>query len=254
MAKLFGHPRHDPASPARVPDGVRVYAIGDIHGRLDLLREVHALVAADAAGAAQCGNTVVYLGDYVDRGVDSRGVIDLLLDDPPAGFETVHLRGNHEDLMLRFLDDIDFGPVWLDNGGVATLLSYGVSLAGPQSREATLQIAQRHLAERLPGRHLAFLRDLRPCHEIGGYLFVHAGVRPGVALEAQAEDDLMWIREEFLGSNADHGRVVVHGHSIRREAELLPNRIGIDTGAYATGVLTCLVLEGAGRRLLQTAG
>ncbi len=260
LAKLFGRRDRDPAPAARVPDGVRVYAIGDVHGRADLLGELYALITADAAaaagaaGAPQHEKIVVHLGDYVDRGDDSRGVIEVLLDPPLAGFERVFLSGNHEALMLRFLDDIDIGPLWFDNGAAATLLSYGVPLAGPLSREATLHVAQRELNERLPDRHLAFLRELRSSHEIGDYFFVHAGVRPGVALEAQAEDDLLWIREEFLGSDADHGRVVVHGHSVRPEVEYRPNRIGIDTGAYATGVLTCLALEGAGRRLLQTGG
>ncbi len=236
---------------ARLPDGLRIYAIGDIHGRVDLLRILHHLIAEDGRGKAG-KRLVVYLGDLVDRGLDSRGVIDFLLDDHPADLPFVVLRGNHEEMMLRFLDDVSVAPGWLEYGGAATLLSYGVSMSGPVSDERMLIDLQRRFVENVPPRHVAFMRDARFYYVAGDYLFVHAGIRPGEPLDAQQPEDLMWIRAEFLRSNADHGYIVVHGHSITRKAEFRSNRIGIDTGAYATGILTCLVLEGDKRRLLQT--
>ncbi len=252
LGRLFGRKGPGPEHEARVPEGVRVYAVGDIHGRADLLRGLHDLIAADAAATPGLEKTIVYLGDYVDRGLESRGVIDLLLDSTPPGVAPVHLGGNHEDALLSFLDDFAIGPAWLQPGGDATLFSYGVALSGRLGEQKTLIDAQLGLRQNLPERHLAFLRGLKPYHEVGGYLFVHAGLRPGVPIEAQEPEDLKWIRDEFLDSTVDHGRVVVHGHSISREVEYRPNRVCIDTGAYATGVLTCLVLEGAERRLLQT--
>jgi serine/threonine protein phosphatase 1 len=234
-----------------VPAGTRVYAIGDVHGRADLLAEMHGLIRADADGATSSRRLIVYLGDYVDRGHDSAGVIEALLAGPEPGFEAVHLIGNHEQAMLDFLDDVAIGPMWLYNGGGATLASYGVRaphVASPRE----LEPVRRLLLERLPARHRAFLAGLRLWHAEGDYLFVHAGVRPGVALEAQSREDLLWIREEFLYSNRDFGHIVVHGHTIFDQPQLRPNRIGIDTGAFHTGTLTCLVLEGADRRFLQT--
>ena len=233
------------------PPGSRVYAIGDIHGRRDLLARMHGAIRDDAAGSVAHVKTVIYVGDYVDRGDDSRGVIDLLLDAPLEGFRAVHLMGNHEDFMLRLLEDPSIAPLWIANGGDATLYSYGVDW-----REAygagDLEAISKGLRAALPERHLEFLRSLALSHEEGDYLFVHAGIRPGRELAEQTPDDLMWIRDEFLRSEADHGKVVVHGHSISPEPELRDNRIGIDTGAFATGRLTCLVLEGTERRILQT--
>ena len=197
---------------------------------------------------------IVYLGDYVDRGPDSMGVIDLLLDSPLAEFESVHLIGNHERLMLDFLRDASVGPTWILNGGDRTLASYGV-VAADQALwlpSAALKPLQTELRDRLPARHRGFLERLRLSHREGGYCFVHAGVRPGVALEAQDEDDLLWIREPFLSSAADFGAVIVHGHTIVPAPENLDNRVGIDTGAWYSNRLTALVLEGAARRWLQT--
>jgi serine/threonine protein phosphatase 1 len=240
-------PRPDPEAPP----GSRIYAIGDIHGRRDLLARMHRTILDDAKGSEALRKTVVYVGDYVDRGDDSRGVIDLLLDAPLEGFRAVHLRGNHEDFMLRLLEDPSIAPLWIVNGGDATLYSYGVDWREPFAA-GDLEAVSQGLRKALPARHREFLRLLALCHEEGDYLFVHAGIRPGRDLAAQAPDDLMWIRDEFLRSDADHGKVVVHGHSISPEPQLLDNRIGIDTGAFATGRLTCLVLEGTTRRILQT--
>lgn len=241
-----------PASTPRTPEGARVYAVGDIHGRLDLLRRLHDLIAEDAGGAPAATKTIVYLGDYIDRGLDSRGVIDCLLDETPSGLTAVYLMGNHEEVFLQFLDDAAVGEDWLQFGGDATLYSYGVQLAPTGGAQRNLVDAQLTLRENLPARHLNFLRALRNQCLIGGYMFVHAGVRPGVPLAAQSDRDLLWIRGEFLDSRADHGAMVVHGHSISLEGENLPNRINIDTGAYATGILTCLVMDGDKRWKLRT--
>lgn len=235
-----------------VPDDLRLYAVGDIHGRLDLLVEIEERIAADAASNPATRRCIVFLGDYVDRGLESSGVIERLAGAPPPGFERVCLEGNHEDLMLRFLDDPDMGPSWYFNGGLATLFSYGVATRGQGGEPRSNAVVAEELRARLPEPHLRFLRGLALTHREGDYLFVHAGIRPGVALERQDPEDLMWIREPFTRSQAEHGCVVVHGHTIEPEPVDAGNRIGIDTGAYATGVLTCLVLQGAWRGFLRT--
>jgi serine/threonine protein phosphatase 1 len=237
----------------RTPPGTRVYAIGDIHGRLDLLRDLHRQILEDAARHPAARRVLVHLGDYVDRGHDSAGVIDELLDRPLPGFEIVNLLGNHEDSMIRFLDDLSVGPAWLYYGGVATLASYRVEARGQSWRdERELRRLQAELRQRLPERHLQFMQSLPLHHCEGDYLFVHAGIRPGIALGRQVREDLLWIRDEFLLSPLDHGKVVVHGHTITDVPDLQLNRIGIDTGAFATSRLTCLVLDGEARAFLAT--
>ena len=244
-----------PAETSRVPDGCLVYAIGDIHGRLDLLDRLHELIEADARQAPADRTVVVYVGDYVDRGPDSQGVVERLLEQPlrasVPGLQSVHLIGNHEAFLLKFLEDPDSAGNWFMNGGDATLRSYGVDpWQITQSDNFTEDLRQAFL-ERLPPAHLDFYCNLRLRHEEGDYLFVHAGVRPGVALDQQKAEDLIWIREEFLNSSEDFGRVVVHGHTPQRSPQARANRIGIDTGAVYGGKLTTLVLEGAERRFLQ---
>jgi serine/threonine protein phosphatase 1 len=237
----------------RAPTGTRVYAIGDIHGRLDLLRELHRQILDDAARHPATRRVLVHLGDYVDRGHESAGVIDELLDHPLPGFEIVNLLGNHEDSMMRFLDDLSVGPAWLYYGGIATLASYEIEARGqPWRDERELRRLQVELRQRLPERHLRFMQSLPLHHGEGDYLFVHAGLRPGIPLARQAREDLLWIRDEFLFSPLDHGKIVVHGHTITDMPELQSNRIGIDTGAFATGRLTCLVLDGEARAFLAT--
>jgi serine/threonine protein phosphatase 1 len=249
LGKLFGR-RVETVTP-RVPAGTRVYAVGDIHGRVDLLREINQLIHEDGYAHQAPRNLVVYLGDYIDRGPHSSEVIDLLLDKPLPGFERVHLAGNHEDSLLRFLHDAAIGPAWLDYGGAATCHSYGVRPPDPASARDLLR-AQAELREKLPERHRAFMRGLAATHTEGDYFFVHAGVRPGVPLAAQSPEDLLWIRREFLDSNAEFGKIVVHGHSITELPEVRRNRIGIDTGAFASGHLTCLVLADEAWSFLQT--
>ena len=234
----------------RVPEATRVYAVGDIHGHLDLLRELRQRIRDDAAADPRERDVVVYLGDYIDRGPDSRGVIELMLAEPLAGFEEVHLKGNHEDYMVEFLDDPSIGEDWYLNGGDATLASYDIGRSAMTRGPDGFAAARDQLRRKLPVEHLAFLRELALYHVEGDYLFVHAGIRPGRRIEDQTPRDLLWIRGEFLSSNADHGCCVVHGHSISREPDMRSNRIGIDTGAYYTGRLTGLVLDGAERRFL----
>jgi serine/threonine protein phosphatase 1 len=238
--------------PAAVPRGLRVYAIGDVHGRLDLLDRLLDQIDEDGAAAPDLVKYIVYLGDYVDRGPHSSGVIERLAAGPPPGFGAIPLKGNHEASMLEFLEDIRIGPNWLTYGGTATLASYHVQPPHADSPPEDLTYAQEMLGRALPPAHRTFLESLRTSVTIGDYVFVHAGVRPGVPLDRQREDDLLWIREDFLRSTADHGKVVVHGHTISPEPEVRPNRIGIDTGAFATHRLTCLVLEGTERRFLVT--
>ena len=229
----------------RVPEGTRVYAVGDIHGRVDLLERMHRKIVADAASSEAGRRVIVYLGDYVDRGPDSAAVIDLLLDHPLADFEAVYLKGNHEDFMLKFLDGNGEGLGWLFNGGDATLASYGIDDDCWRDLDPDgLHKIRDELIRSLPPRHRAFLEELALSHVEEGYLFVHAGIRPGVTVDQQSAEDLMWIREDFLLSSADHDHRVVHGHTITWSPEVRANRIGIDTGAFASGVLTCLAVEG----------
>lgn len=253
--KAKSHKRGGVGPAPKVPAGNRVYAIGDVHGRLDLLQRLLGLIREDAAPAKAARKTLVYLGDYIDRGPESKGVIDLLLSRPmrEAGFEEIPLMGNHEDILLQFLADVRCGPHWFAYGGMETLDSYGVRPPRLLAAEEDLVRAQRELAGKIPPAHLEFLRRMKLSHEEGDYLFVHAGLRPGVALAEQIGQDLMWIRDEFLQSDADFGKLVVHGHTIAETPQVRANRIGIDTGAYATGVLTALVLEDGERRFLQTA-
>jgi calcineurin-like phosphoesterase family protein len=239
--------------PASAPLGCRLYAVGDIHGRADLLEALLQQIAEDALRHPETGTKrLIYLGDYVDRGPASSAVIDMVLHDAPPGFEVVPLMGNHEEMMLRFLEDITVGRTWMMNGGDATLRSYGVEPPSMFAGTPQVRHAQQQFAERLPARHKRFLEDLAVAHTEGDYLFVHAGVRPGVPLEQQRTEDLLWIRDEFLDCERDFGKVVVHGHSITLDPEFRPNRIGIDTGAYRSNQLTCLVLEGTEQQLLTT--
>ena len=242
--------RHPSQRPAELPAGQRIYAVGDIHGRADLLSSLRKRIDDDARSAPDLEKRMVFLGDYVDRGPSSREVLEMLI--PPArnGLLTTCLLGNHEAMLLEFLDDVEIGPEWMTYGGRETLLSYGTSPPGEALTETALRRAQEDFRARFPASHREFLSGLPRQFTCGDYFFTHAGVRPGVSLERQSETDLIWIRDEFLGSDAFHGKIVVHGHSYKHAPELRPNRIGIDTGAYATGQLTCLVLEGQSRCFL----
>ena len=237
---------------AKATSGTCIYAIGDIHGRPDLLRALHAKIQVDATHRHVSRRVVVYLGDYIDRGDDSRRVIDMLLDEPLEGFERIHLKGNHEDSLLRFLFNPSSDPGWLYYGAEATLYSYGVQPPLPNCGMKEFNRVRREFAENMPERHRQFLIDLPYAYSEGDYFFVHAGVRPGIPLERQTPDDMLWIRDEFLLSSADFGKVVVHGHNITEQPESHPNRIGVDTGACFTGRLSCVVLHGPDRTFLHS--
>ncbi|GLK82505.1 metallophosphoesterase family protein [Ancylobacter defluvii] len=235
-------------SPYRIPDGMRVYAFGDIHGRLDLLERLLEAVERDAAGHADV--RLVFLGDYVDRGPDSRAVIERLAV-LKAARGAICLTGNHEAMMRAALDGS--GPLerWLDNGGAAALASYGVRAEDFDGRDREAEL-RRAAQAAIPAGHAAFLAALEVSASFGGYFFCHAGVRPSVALERQTDEDLIWIRRAFLNSTADFGKRVVHGHTPVERVDIRPNRIDVDTGAYKTGRLSCVALEGADVRVLQT--
>lgn len=237
-----------------LPEGVRVYAIGDIHGRIDCLHDLLGRIETDLAAFPPPRETVlVFLGDYVDRGPDSAAVVDFLTRPLALPVKTRFLKGNHEDGMLQFLDDPQRARAWI-GWGRETLVSYGVPVPeGPIADPAEIDTLHEALTRAVPPLHRRFLDDLSVSTQIGDYLFVHAGVDPDLPLGMQPDRALMWIREKFLASEKDYGRLIVHGHSVADAPVERPNRIGIDTGAYATGVLTALVLEGVTRRFLQTA-
>jgi serine/threonine protein phosphatase 1 len=236
-------------APAAVPDNTRVYAVGDIHGCLDQLVALHERIAQDAEGYA--GNKhIIYLGDFIDRGRSSKGVIDAVRTQIPANCTPHYIKGNHDQALLDFLADPETYRVWKGFGAGDTLLSYGVRPPLFDSL-APIEAARDALIAAMPPEHLDFFRGLELKVEIGGYVFVHAGIRPGVPLSRQLEEDLLWIREEFLSSQTSHEKVVVHGHTPLTSPVRTSNRISIDTGAYATGILTAAVLEGTTCRFLQ---
>lgn len=248
LKAAFGGKAQEPA----VPEGLRIYAVGDIHGRDDLLADLLARIEQDARRGEPFRNILIFLGDYVDRGLQSKQVLDRLTGPAPAGFERVFLKGNHEQALLQFLNDAAFGKTWKYYGGLETLHSYGITELTLTDDPAAFERARVEFNAALPEAHRLFLDALQLSAEFGGYFFAHAGVRPGIALHRQIEEDLLWIRDDFLESSSSYGKVVVHGHTPREEVVVRSNRIGVDTGAYMTGVLTALVLEGRERRFLQT--
>ena len=226
----------------------RIYAIGDIHGRLDLLERVIEAIRRDVVEHGPAALTVT-VGDYIDRGPWSCDVLDRLVDNPfPTPF--VPLKGNHEQMLEDFLANAAAGAIWARNGGLETLKSYGISIGG-LLRGASFAEAAKHLRAEFPARHLNFLKSLKPSLSHGNYFFCHAGVRPGVPLASQSEEDLLWIREPFLSCAESYGRIVVHGHTPTAEPEVRANRIGIDTGAFSSGRLTCVALADGAPRFLN---
>ncbi len=226
----------------RLPDGLRIYAIGDVHGRVDLLQSLFTVIDADLGRSKPERAIQVLLGDYVDRGPDSRAVLDLLIERNKT-HEMVCLKGNHEAIFLETLKDPTRLHDWRHYGGLLTLMSYGVTPTvnpGPEEQVKLIGTFDRAV----PAEHKAFLQGLPTSFTCGDFFFVHAGVRPGVALDQQREQDLLWIREEFLNSEEGFGKYVVHGHTPVSSPDVRPNRINIDTGAYATGNLTLLTIQG----------
>jgi serine/threonine protein phosphatase 1 len=234
-----------------LPLGVRIYAVGDIHGRLDLLNQLLARIDTDVALRGPVRPVYVFLGDYIDRGSSSREVIDRLIDHR-AAHETVFLKGNHELIAIKCLSDRGLLDQWLRLGGLATLASYGVPAEIPATGKQVAEL-QSAFHSALPQTHFRFFRDLQTSFSCGDFFFAHAGVKPDVELSQQKESDLLWIREEFLSSSRDFGKIVVHGHTPGSAIEVKPNRINIDTGAFATGRLTCLVIEDGALSVIDTA-
>ncbi|WP_158497719.1 metallophosphoesterase family protein [Magnetospirillum gryphiswaldense] len=235
--------------PAQTP----LYAIGDIHGQIDQLRQAIAWIVGRAAAQTEQNlkPKVVFLGDYVDRGEDSRAVLNCLigLEAEFPSIQWIFLAGNHEAAMLGFLDNPLEHIAWLGFGGAETLLNYGVRPPVGVGGRA-IQKTRDQLLQALPDTHLRFLQQLRHSHQCGDYLFVHAGLRPGVPLERQAPEDMLWIRDEFMNTPHWYGKCVVHGHTIETAPALHPWRIGIDSGAYCGGPLSCLVLTGNHREVI----
>ncbi len=241
--------RRPPQRPVhRIPDPLVVYAVGDVHGRDDLLERAARAIEEDARTRPQAQHTTIFLGDYVDRGSGSAAVIERL---STGAFPTpvVTLLGNHEQMMLQALEDDEELARWAGFGGLETMFSYEVDIRSLQLGNGVGD-TRSAFARALPARHRAWLGNLRPSYEVGDYFFCHAGIRPEVPLAAQAVSDLIWIRDAFTAHKTAHPKMIVHGHTPVREAEIHPNRINIDSGAYLTGTLTVLRLEGEEQRLI----
>ncbi len=248
---LFGRRSRPPSGwPAGSP-GKRLYAIGDVHGCLAELDQLLALIRADCTSRPAKETHIVFLGDLVDRGPDSRGVIDRLRRRPPD-FATVHfIRGNHEEMMVRCLSgEASLIPSWLEHGGRSCAISYGVDPA--LLHESDPDRLEYTLLSRIPPEDIRFLAGFADQVRFGDYLLVHAGIRPGVALSAQKAHDLRWIRAEFLSSEVRHEAMIIHGHTVTETVDRRSNRIGLDTGAWRTGVLTALRIEDTETSILAT--
>jgi serine/threonine protein phosphatase 1 len=239
----------EPPKKPRVPSGRRIYAVGDIHGRADLLSDLFKRIDDDLRTRPIADSIQIFLGDYIDRGPNSRQVIELLIAREQR-CDVLFLKGNHEDYALQFLSDPTLLPEWQNIGGFNTLLSYGVMTRDrddPKSQHK-VWIALR---QAMPNSHCRFIQGLALSFTCGDFFFVHAGARPGIPLQRQSQRDLLWIRDDFLLYEGDFGMIVVHGHTPMYKPDIRSNRINIDTGAYATGRLTCLVLEGDSMRFLE---
>lgn len=237
----------------KTPAGYRAYAVGDIHGRLDLLEALLRKIEVDISASAPKKNLIVFLGDLIDRGPNSAQVIEFLCAYKPRNCEVAFLRGNHEEVFVRVMDgDLDLLERWLQFGGSECLASYGLSPSsvGTMRRSQVLRRAQ----EVIPAKHISFIRSFGDTVTLGDYLFVHAGIKPGVGLEKQESQDLRWIRKPFLEHKGRHFAFVVHGHTISEKIDVRTNRIGIDTGAYRTGVLSALKLEDVGQSIIEVRG
>ena len=239
-------------SRARGASGKRCYAVGDVHGRNDLLSRLLDLISEHNASRPARETIVVMLGDLIDRGPGSREVIEILMRPLPFAARLVCLKGNHEETLLRGLSgESELLPEWLRHGGFECARSYGVA---PSMLEGvSAEVIEHNLGSAIPRAHLRFMASFADTARFGDYLFVHAGIRPGIAIEQQKTQDLRWIRRGFLDSVEDFGFTVVHGHSIALEIEEMPNRVGIDTGAYKTGTLTAMWIEDDNRGFLSAS-
>jgi serine/threonine protein phosphatase 1 len=232
----------EPKPKPSLPDGMRIYAISDIHGRADLLENVFAAIDLHLARAGPARSLHVFLGDYIDRGPASRQTIDLLVD-RGRRHESIFLKGNHEAFLFEVLQDASRLEAWKEYGGLPTLMSYGLAPSIKRDQEEQIALV-RALRQDMPDHHRRFFSKLRSSFVCGDFFFVHAGVRPGVPLRQQREEDLLWIRDEFLQCEDNFGKFVVHGHTPVAKPDIRANRINIDTGAYASGILTLLTIQG----------
>jgi serine/threonine protein phosphatase 1 len=237
---------------AKGPDNLRIYAIGDVHGRLDLLRKMHAAIAEDRARRPIAACRIIHLGDYVDRGDDSRGVIELLIETVGRDSDVAALAGNHDLGFVEFLTRPRADGLFANYGGRETALSYGVGIdfSDPERFAAGTEA----LRMAVPEAHRTFLLRLKFSLVLGDFFFCHAGIRPGVPLDRQEPEDLIWIRDSFLNFAGLHPKIVVHGHTPSPEPDIMANRVNVDTGAFRTGVLSALVIEGTDKQIMQVVG
>ena len=251
ITKLLKLTATKPYPVPSLPENTRVYCIGDIHGCYELLKQLTAQIEEDMHGFI--GRIIViYLGDFIDRGASSKEVIEFLINNQKDAVEYIFLRGNHEQTLLDFLTEDSVARAWLSYGGMATFASYGVRVTKIPTKPADFNQLQNQLRDKIPLKHYGFLSKTVLSYSLGCYFFVHAGINPHYPLAQQIPEDLLQIRDEFTGFKKPFEKIIVHGHTITATPELLPNRIGIDTGAYLSGILTCLVLEADQQRLIQT--
>ncbi len=236
------------------PDNTRIYAIGDVHGHIDLLVKLHQKISDDLDKNPIDQHRIIFLGDYIDRGPDSAGCVEYLIELSAKNEAVICLKGNHEDKLEKFLKDpVAIADSFFTYGGGECAESYGVDMAGYRGdRPETLQKCEE-LNSNIPAHHIEFYAQLARTVTFGDYMFVHAGVRPGVALDQQSSHDLMWIRSEFIPHQGLYEKVIVHGHTPAFPMEILPNRINVDTQAYDTGVLSCIVLEDKEFRVIDSS-
>ncbi|MCT2580675.1 MAG: serine/threonine protein phosphatase [Mesorhizobium sp.] len=243
---------------ARGPKGIRIYAIGDVHGRHDLLAAMHSRIASDLEYGPKSDWRIIHLGDYVDRGPDSRNVIEFLIEARSRDPRNIMLAGNHDIGMLDFLAKPDPEGLFMRYGGVQTAASYGVKLSTGSSWFGRSDEALAHghaaLVEAVPQAHVDFLRSLSFSACFGDFFFCHAGIRPGVPLESQNEQDLIWIRDVFHNYPGLYPKVIVHGHTPVPDVDVMANRVNLDTLAWQAGTLSALAVDGAEKRILTVEG
>lgn len=253
LKKLFGRDNSPSLPPYSLPEGELVYAIGDVHGRFDLLQKLMGLIETDRAERPEYTNAkIIFLGDYLDRGLQSKEVLDWLINVDIDWAEVVTLKGNHEAMALEFMQDPVSNGDWLFFGGMEMLASYGIRVRENEVGDRDLIGAVNDLTEVMPQSHVDFLKALPVSHQSGDYYFVHAGLRPSVPVAEQTERDQLFIRQEYTESDVDFGVRVVHGHTGVQNPINERRRVAVDTTAYATGRLTAAVLFGSKTEFITT--
>ena len=247
LAKNSSEPIINPSVPA----GTKAYVIGDIHGRIDLVKNLHHFICEDIKKSRQQKYYVIYLGDYIDRGDASKEVLDYLITNPLSNVEQIFLKGNHEQALVDFIknkDNLD----WINIGAMATLYSYNVRVKPELKIADKIAFLHQAFVKLFPQKHLDFMLKLKRYFILGDYLFVHAGIHPQKTLAAQTDNDLFWIRDEFLLCNDIYPYIIVHGHTVTPDVQIFNNRIALDTGAFATNKLSCLILESDKIKIVDT--